>query len=132
MRASWRWPLAEMCGPHLECDTSKSQQLQLFCAGCPGASPAITASYRGSQLFLYHANAVEDFRSEVLAPWFVRYATSKGHALDEVSCEVAFGTEWTVLGAVGQNIILHATSHPHRTGLSWISRACRPSTLPLR
>lgn len=80
-----------MCGPHLECDTSKSQQPQLFCAGCPGASPAITASYRGSQLFLYHANAVKDFRSEVLAPWFVRYASTKGHALDEVSREVHLG-----------------------------------------
>jgi hypothetical protein len=53
-------------------------------AGCPGASPAIAASHRGSQLFVYHANAVEDFRSQVLAPWFVSYAASKGQTLDQV------------------------------------------------
>lgn len=43
------------------------------------------ASYRGSQVFIYHANAVDGFRRQVLAPWFKKYAATKGISLDEVS-----------------------------------------------
>jgi len=52
--------------------------------GCADHSPAIAASHRGSQLFIYHAKAVSAFRKTVLTPWFVKYAQSKGKSIDQV------------------------------------------------
>jgi hypothetical protein len=51
---------------------------------CPGMSPAMPPSHGGSQAFVFHQKAVEDFRSKVLVPFFVNYAKSKGRTLDAV------------------------------------------------
>jgi hypothetical protein len=53
--------------------------------GCPGHSPAIPASYRGSTMFLYHAKAIEAWRTQALAPWFVEYARQQGKSLDQAA-----------------------------------------------
>jgi len=50
--------------------------------GCPGKSPALPPSHGGSQLFLYHAGAVDDFRKTVLTRFFVDYAKKQGKTLD--------------------------------------------------
>ncbi|GBF88187.1 hypothetical protein Rsub_00899 [Raphidocelis subcapitata] len=51
--------------------------------GCPGMSPALPPSHGGSQLFIYHAQAVDDFRKSVLTPFFVEYAGLLKKQLDQ-------------------------------------------------
>ncbi|GBF99831.1 hypothetical protein Rsub_12946 [Raphidocelis subcapitata] len=50
---------------------------------CKGQSPALPPADHGSQTFLFHPDAVGDFRKEVLAPWFVRYAEWRGKKIDQ-------------------------------------------------
>lgn len=50
---------------------------------CPGYSPALPPSHCGSQTFIYHAQAVEDFRANVLVPFFINYASKHGHILTQ-------------------------------------------------
>lgn len=44
---------------------------------CPGSSPKVTPSQGGSTLFVYHAEAVADFRKKVLTPFFQKLAPGK-------------------------------------------------------
>lgn len=53
--------------------------------GCPGKTPAVPPSHGGSQLFVYHAKAVDDFRKKVLSPFFVDYARGDKKTLDETA-----------------------------------------------
>ncbi|KAI8462547.1 MAG: hypothetical protein J3K34DRAFT_462867 [Monoraphidium minutum] len=53
--------------------------------GCPESAPAMPAAYGGSQVFVYHAAAVEAFRERVLAPWFVAFAAARGITLDQAA-----------------------------------------------
>ena len=53
-------------------------------AGCKDTAPAMPASHGGSQVFIYHASAVEAFREKVLTPWFVAYAAEQGTTIDPV------------------------------------------------
>ena len=48
---------------------------------CKGKSPAIPPAYGGSQMFVFDAAAVEEFRAKVLAPFFVSYADNEGKIL---------------------------------------------------
>lgn len=50
--------------------------------GCPGASPAVPAARGGSQSFVYHPQAAQDWRDGVLAPFFERHAAARGARLD--------------------------------------------------
>ena len=50
---------------------------------CKGKSPAIPPAYGGSQMFVFDAAAVEEFRAKVLAPFFVSYAQKEGKKLDK-------------------------------------------------
>lgn len=59
---------------------------------CPGKSPAAVPSHGGSQVFVYHAKAVEDFRREVLTPFFVKYGKKHGHAIDATAFNNALKT----------------------------------------
>ncbi|KAI8463411.1 MAG: hypothetical protein J3K34DRAFT_462441 [Monoraphidium minutum] len=45
---------------------------------CPGMSPPIIPSKGGSQIFVYHAKAVDDFRKDILAPLLSAYAATQG------------------------------------------------------
>lgn len=60
---------------------------------CQGQSPALSPSAGGSQVFIFHPQAVSDFRTRVLSPWFVRYhsrvAGGKGAAFDENTFNLA-------------------------------------------
>ncbi|GBF90270.1 hypothetical protein Rsub_02376 [Raphidocelis subcapitata] len=49
---------------------------------CAGWSPAMPPSHGGSQAFVFHQKAAEDFRNQVVAPFFVNYAKSKGQNID--------------------------------------------------
>ncbi|GBF88188.1 hypothetical protein Rsub_00900 [Raphidocelis subcapitata] len=51
--------------------------------GCADASPTVPASHDGSQVFVYHAKAVQEFRDQVLVPWFVSYGASRGKTIDQ-------------------------------------------------
>lgn len=51
-------------------------------AGCPGKSPAVSPAHGGSQIFLLHAKAVDDFRKKVLTPFFADYAKASGKSFD--------------------------------------------------
>ena len=50
--------------------------------GCPGRSPAVAPSHGGSQIFLLHAKAVDDFRKKVLTPFFADFAKAAGRPFD--------------------------------------------------
>ncbi|KIZ01059.1 hypothetical protein MNEG_6902 [Monoraphidium neglectum] len=41
---------------------------------CPTRSPAITSSAAASQLFVFHANAIDTIRKTTMTNWFVNYA----------------------------------------------------------
>lgn len=49
------------------------------CAG--KRTPAIPSTYGPSQVFIYHASAVSELRKLVIAPYFVKFANSKGFTL---------------------------------------------------
>lgn len=52
---------------------------------CQGKSPAMPPSHGGSQAFIFHAAAADEFRRDVVTPFFVEYGKSKGKTLDRVS-----------------------------------------------
>ncbi|KIY94447.1 hypothetical protein MNEG_13516 [Monoraphidium neglectum] len=49
---------------------------------CPGKTAAVPPSHGGSQLFIYHPKAVDDFRLKVLTPFFVSQATKQGKTIE--------------------------------------------------
>lgn len=49
---------------------------------CPGQSAAAVPAHGGSQIFVYHGKAVDEFRQQTLTPFFVKYAKKHGKTLD--------------------------------------------------
>ena len=45
--------------------------------GCTGSSPQVSPYVGGSTIFVYHANAVAEFRENVLTPFFIRASEGK-------------------------------------------------------
>ncbi|KAI8469909.1 MAG: hypothetical protein J3K34DRAFT_422397 [Monoraphidium minutum] len=63
--------------------TGKAVAIVDSVGACPGMAPITLPSHGGSQVFVYHGKAVDDFRTGVLGPFFVNYAKKQGKTLDQ-------------------------------------------------